>query len=143
MLKGEYEAAEYEFQIGDRSLILEISGNSAELPKGDKSAVMVIRDVTQAKRLQAERCCAEQEQAQTLSLLQATLESTADGIIVVNQNFNVSVFNQKFLQMWALPESLLQPQQSNERFMFMSQQTRNPEAFIRLRRKAEGRGQRA
>ncbi|GAX42575.1 multi-sensor hybrid histidine kinase [Tolypothrix sp. NIES-4075] len=129
--RNEYQAAEeYEFQQEDRSLILEISGNFAELPGGDKSAVMVIRDVTKAKRSEAKRLQVEQEQAQTLSLLQATLESTADGIIVVNKNFNVSVFNQKFLQMWALPESLLQPEQSNERFMFMSQQTRDPEAFI-------------
>ncbi|MBW4448223.1 MAG: PAS domain S-box protein [Spirirestis rafaelensis WJT71-NPBG6] len=131
VLRGEYQAAEeYEFQQDDRSLILEICGNFAELPGGNKSAVMVIRDVTKAKRSEAKRLQIEQEQAQTLSLLQATLESTADGIIVVNQNFNVSVFNQKFLQMWALPESLLQPQKSNERFMFMSQQTRDPEAFI-------------
>ncbi len=62
--------------------------------------------------------------------MQATLESTADGIIVVNQDFDVAVFNQKFIQMWSIPESLLQPSQSNERFKFMSKQTRNPEAFI-------------
>ena len=53
VLKEEY-AAEYEFQQSDCSSILEISGNFAELPGGDKSVVMVIPYVTQAKRLEAE-----------------------------------------------------------------------------------------
>ncbi|MEH1939764.1 MAG: PAS domain S-box protein [Nostoc sp.] len=132
VLEGEYEIAEeYECRDGKhRSLILEISGNCVELAGGDRSSILVIRDVTQAKHWEAERYLAQQKQAETLSLLQATLESTADGIIVVNQDFNVAVFNQKFIQMWSIPESLLQPTQSNERFKFMSEQTRDPEAFI-------------
>ncbi|WP_375506764.1 PAS domain S-box protein [uncultured Nostoc sp.] len=132
VLGGEYEITEeYEFHdVKHRCLILEISGNCVQIAGGDKSSILVIRDVTQAKHWEAERSLAQQEQAETLSLLQATLESTADGIIVVNQNFNVAVFNQKFLQMWSIPESLLQPFQSNERFKFMSEQTRDPEAFI-------------
>ena len=38
------------------------------------------------------------------SLLKATLEATADGIIVVDFKGSISVFNQKFLQMWNLAE---------------------------------------
>ncbi|MBD2678145.1 MULTISPECIES: PAS domain S-box protein [Nostoc] len=132
VLRGEYEITqEYECHDGrHRSLILEISGNCVELAGGDRSSILVIRDVTQAKHWETERYLAQQKQAETLSVLQATLESTADGIIVVNQDFNVAVFNQKFLQMWSIPESLLLPSQSNERFKFMSEQTRDPEAFI-------------
>jgi two-component system sensor histidine kinase/response regulator len=130
VLGGEYEVSEYEFQQGDCSVILEISGNCAELPGGDSSAVLVIRDTSKAKQREEEHKQVDQERAETLSLLQATLECTADGIIVVNQNFNVSVYNQKFLQMWSLPELLLEPSRSNERFRFMAEQTRDPEAFI-------------
>lgn len=70
VLGGEHKATEYEFQqgidaeqlvLGHRSLILEISGNCVELTGGDKSAVLVIRDVTQAKRVEAERQQAEVE----------------------------------------------------------------------------------
>jgi two-component system sensor histidine kinase/response regulator len=130
VLGGEYEVTEYEFQQGGCSVILEISGNCAELPGGDNSAVLLIRDTSKTKQREEEHNQAEEERAETLSLLQATLECTADGIIVVNQNFNVSVYNQKFLQMWSLPELLLQPSRSNERFRFMAEQTRDPEAFI-------------
>ena len=134
VLGGEYQITkEYECHDGKhRSLILEISGNYVELSGGDRSSILVIRDIIQAKRWEVERSLVEQKQAETLSLLQATLESTADEIIVVNQDFNVAVFNQKFLQMWSIPESFLQPSQSNERFKFMSEQTRDPEAFTTI-----------
>ncbi len=130
VLKGEYEAAEYEFQQSSCSLILEISGNSVELADGDKSAVLVIRDITQDKRLAAERSSAEQKREESLSLLRSTLEATADGILVVDRNLNVPVFNQKFLQIWSMPESLVLPSMGDERLKFMAEQTRDPEAFI-------------
>ncbi len=38
------------------------------------------------------------------SILRATLESTADGILVVDNEGFISMFNQKFLQMWNLSE---------------------------------------
>ena len=37
------------------------------------------------------------------SLLRATLEATADGIVVVDSSGLITTFNQKFLQMWGLP----------------------------------------
>ncbi|MBN3959436.1 PAS domain-containing protein [Nostoc sp. NMS8] len=51
VLGGEYEITEeYEFHDGKHcSLILEISGNCVELAGGDRSSILVIRDVTKAK----------------------------------------------------------------------------------------------
>jgi len=51
-----------------------------------------------------ERKQGEHELENSNSLLRATLESTADGIVVVDSNGSVSVFNRKFLQMWNLAE---------------------------------------
>lgn len=39
--------------------------------------------------------------------LRATLESTADGILVVNSEGKADTYNHKFVQMWRIPESLL------------------------------------
>jgi signal transduction histidine kinase/DNA-binding response OmpR family regulator len=39
--------------------------------------------------------------------LRATLEATADGILVVNSQGKADMFNQKFVQMWRIPEALL------------------------------------
>lgn len=47
------------------------------------------------------------ELEQALSLLSATLESTADGILVVDRAGMVSNFNKRLLSMWNVPESLM------------------------------------
>ena len=47
------------------------------------------------------------ELAQTLSVMKATLESTADGILVSDVDGRVVTFNQKFLEIWGLPHDLV------------------------------------
>ena len=59
MRDGEYEATEYEFVQGDRSLVLHISGNCVQ--QGDRSTVLVIRDITPTKGEAAEYRKAKQE----------------------------------------------------------------------------------
>ncbi|MBF0345617.1 MAG: PAS domain-containing protein, partial [Nitrospirae bacterium] len=44
---------------------------------------------------------------ETNSLLRATIESTADGILVVDKEGKVSFYNQKFLDMWQIPDYIL------------------------------------
>lgn len=46
--------------------------------------------------------------AQTLSQLRATLESTGNGILVIDWHGNVNSMNRLFGKMWDLPESVLQ-----------------------------------
>ncbi|HVR08344.1 MAG TPA: PAS domain-containing protein, partial [Thermoanaerobaculia bacterium] len=43
-----------------------------------------------------------------LSLLQSTLESTADGIVVISQQGRMVSHNQRFLRMWRLSAELLE-----------------------------------
>ena len=50
---------------------------------------------------------AVQESAKSLSLLRATLESTADGILVVDHSGAVVGHNQKFLDMWGIPAEVM------------------------------------
>lgn len=47
-----------------------------------------------------DRKAAEAEIAQSLSTLQATLEATADGILVFDRHQNITHFNQRFLHLW-------------------------------------------
>lgn len=55
-----------------------------------------IEDITQRRE-------AEEEAGRSLSLLRATLESTADGILVVDLNGKILSFNQKMADMWGIP----------------------------------------
>jgi diguanylate cyclase (GGDEF)-like protein len=51
---------------------------------------------------------AEDEREQLLAELQATLEATADGILVTDLVGRVRAFNRRFAQAWGIPEDLLQ-----------------------------------
>src|SRR4051812_18267169 len=53
-----------------------------------------------------ERRDAQMAASKSLSLLQATLESTADGILVVDLNGKIISFNQKLADMWGIPASV-------------------------------------
>lgn len=71
-----------------------------------------LENIVQERTAELHREIAERQRVQTeleksLSLQYATLESTADGILVVDSQGNIAGFNQKFLQMWRIPESLI------------------------------------
>src|SRR5881227_3310569 len=58
--------------------------------------VAFIEDITERREAQTEA-------SRTLSLLRATLESTADGILVVDSKGKILSFNQKMADMWEIP----------------------------------------
>jgi PAS domain S-box-containing protein len=58
-----------------------------------------IEDITQRRE-------AEAEASRSLSLLRATLESTADGILVVDLSGKILSFNQKMADMWEIPAEI-------------------------------------
>ncbi|HEY9643107.1 MAG TPA: EAL domain-containing protein, partial [Coleofasciculaceae cyanobacterium] len=58
------------------------------------------------KRDMGDRQQAQAKLEHTLSLLQATLESTADGILVIDKTGQVNGFNQKFVEMWKIPADI-------------------------------------
>ena len=59
--------------------------------------------------------------AQTLSKLRATLESTGNGILVLDWNGHIGSMNRRFGQMWGLPEDLLQQQDDAAITAFIAQ----------------------
>jgi PAS domain S-box-containing protein len=66
----------------------------------------------------------------TLSLLNASLESTADGIYVVDQYGKVTSYNQNFVNMWNIPHGLLESGESNTIMNYVLPQLKNPEKFL-------------
>ncbi|HEY5096917.1 MAG TPA: diguanylate cyclase, partial [Acidimicrobiales bacterium] len=65
-----------------------------------------------------------------LSLLQATLDATADGIMVVDTDDQIVSFNQRLTDMWMVPESVLATQTRRKVTEFFSQQLKNPEEYL-------------
>ncbi|WP_228056997.1 EAL domain-containing protein [Tychonema sp. LEGE 07203] len=78
----------------------------------------------------SDRKLAELELETSLSLLQATIESTADGILAVDGQGKVVSFNRKFAKMWQLPDFLLNSRDSNQILGFGINQLKYPEIFL-------------
>jgi len=62
--------------------------------------------------------------------IRATLESTADGILVVDSTGAVAAHNQKFAAMWAVPEGNLKLPDLSSLLSFVAPQTKDPELFL-------------
>ena len=80
-------------------------------------------------RSQAQREIDERELL--VSELQATLESTADGILVTDLAGRIRAFNRRFAQIWGLPESLLTQRQDDAVYDWMRRSVVDPEAYSR------------
>lgn len=70
------------------------------------------------------------ERKKVASLLQAVIESTADGILVVDRKGKIVNFNQKFIQMWSLSESLVATKDDSQAISFVLNQLKYPEQFV-------------
>lgn len=75
-----------------------------------------------------ERNQAERTLAKSVSLLEATLESTADGILVVDAEGNMARCNKKFLSLWRIPDSIMTSRQ--DRIMHIFKQLKDPDHYL-------------
>jgi PAS domain S-box-containing protein len=66
----------------------------------------------------------------SLSLLHATLESTVDGILVVDRQGKVATYNRKFASMWRIPEAVLSSGDDEQLLAAVLNELSDPEAFI-------------
>jgi two-component system, cell cycle sensor histidine kinase and response regulator CckA len=77
-----------------------------------------------------ERRYAQVQLEHSLSLLNATLESTADGILVISNDGRVSSCNQKCLDIWHLPRIAVAGLRSGELLSSVAPQLEAPEEFL-------------
>ncbi|MBI4401687.1 MAG: PAS domain S-box protein [Nitrospirae bacterium] len=91
--------------------------------EGTPSLLWGFSDLTERKR-------GEEEVRQARALLTATLESTSDGILVVGKASNIVSFNQKFMEMWRVPESVMASRNDNQLLTYLLDQLKDPEKFL-------------
>jgi diguanylate cyclase (GGDEF)-like protein/PAS domain S-box-containing protein len=87
-------------------------------------AVVIARDVRERKE-------AEREIRKAVTLLESTLDSTADGIIVTDHRGKVLSYNQRFADMWRIPTDLLAGADDRTITAFVVDQLMHPNSFIR------------
>ena len=108
--------------------VLFVERSIAPLPGGGDGrpshALVTLLDRSREQRAEAER-------EQTVAELQATLESTADGILVIDLAGRVRAFNRRFAQIWALPDHLLAERNDAAIQAWMLRSVIDPEAYER------------
>jgi PAS domain S-box-containing protein len=67
---------------------------------------------------------------ESISLLTATLEATAEGILVVNPQGHVNLYNRQFLSLWNIPEEVAARNDDRELLGFVLGQLTDPDSFI-------------
>ncbi|MFQ5812272.1 MAG: GAF domain-containing protein [Anaerolineae bacterium] len=73
---------------------------------------------------------AKEAQRESEELLRATLESTADGILVVGGDGKMLHANARFSEMWRIPQSVLDSRDDDTLLDFVLDQLQDPEAFL-------------
>lgn len=114
MVKKDGEVIDIELSL---SVLKDSDGNVT-------GSIGVIRDITERKR-------AEERIESSVSLLHATLESTADGILVVDDKRRVATYNQKYAEMWRIPQDVLDTRDGDKLLASVLDQVKNPTEFLR------------
>ena len=75
---------------------------------------------------------------QQTQIVRTTLESTADGILVVDSQGRIISTNRKFAEMWGIPEAVLATREMNAVCVHVQEQLKNPELILARNRTLEG-----
>ncbi len=103
----------------------------------DEEELLRVVALENVKTIQAARQKAEDElHAKNLELdnllsrMRATLESTADGILVTDNNWQITDFNQKYIEMWLAPREALPLRDHKSLLEKISQKFSDPDSFL-------------
>ena len=99
------------------SLVLDDAGEPAFIRS-------VALDITALKQ-------AEAEQARSHSMLQATLDATADAILVVDLEGHITEYNRPFAELWPIPRPVLRAGDDAGAFASVVDKLVDPDEFIR------------
>jgi len=99
---------------------------AAPLELDDERAVSycLVRDITDQR-------LAVEEHARTVSLHQATLQSMADGLLVVDPAGAVLSFNQRFIEMWQIPPVAAASGRDADLLSAVLHQLKDPPGFLK------------
>ena len=127
-LTGATMEKNFEFEIQHRDghrVWLELATSGVYTPEGKLQAIQgVARDITERKAY-------EDQLAQSVSLLRATIEASANGLLVVDLQGKVTICNHHFLDMWGIPAELAAQAEAARFRQFVGEQLQEPEAFRR------------
>ncbi len=93
------------------------------LCEGRLVQVKAVRNLTERKLIAADL-------DRSRSLLHATMEATADGILAVTTAGELISFNEKLVQMWGIHDEVRNSMDRTVRLTFLTKQVKDPRAFL-------------
>lgn len=66
----------------------------------------------------------------TISLLQATLQSTEEGVLAVDNNGKITAWNERFIQMWDIPRDVILTGSDESALAIALEKLTDPDSFI-------------
>jgi PAS domain-containing protein len=72
----------------------------------------------------------EEKNDEVISLLNSTLNSIKEGILVVNLTGKIVFYNKKFLEIWNIPEDIISKKDDEITIKFVLSQLKNPDEFV-------------
>ncbi|HET7711607.1 MAG TPA: PAS domain-containing protein, partial [Thermoanaerobaculia bacterium] len=101
-LQGWVRDREYVFRTKMGQPIELTLSHSPVMHQGEVTGAVIIgRDLRERKRY-------EWEARRAVTLLESTLDSTADGILVIGSDGRILTWNQRFVDLWGIPEEFLE-----------------------------------
>jgi PAS domain S-box-containing protein len=101
----------------------EVLLNRVELD-GQSTIYAALRDISVRRQGEIDRL-------QSISLMTATLESTADGILVVDRSGRIERYNRRFAELWGVPEDLMKALDDDQLLGHVRGQLADPEGYMR------------
>jgi PAS domain S-box-containing protein len=102
--------------------ITHLRSRPISMSNGSKAVLIAARDVT-------EEHAAKQQTVEAVSLLNAIIESAADGIFVVDNNEKITHYNQKWVEMFNVQDKLLKSRDDRELLKYIMNKLKDPEKF--------------
>jgi len=102
---------------------VETKGNFLKENGQITGAIFVSRDISERKKM-------EQELKESEQILRVILESTADGILVIDKDGKIIHTNSKFVNMWHIPQNLIKERDDKKLISYVLNQLKDPQAFL-------------
>jgi PAS domain S-box-containing protein len=90
----------------------------------------IINSINKLK-LVSDRKKAEEALAFNNLLLRTQQEASIDGILVVDENDEILNFNHRFIEIWGIPENVIESRSDEPVLKFVTEKILNPEEFVR------------
>ncbi|MEH1951536.1 MAG: PAS domain S-box protein [Nostoc sp.] len=87
-------------------------------------------DISEQQAALHNRQQAEKDLHRLNAVLQAQQEASIEGILIIDENFRVTSFNQKFSQLWQIPAALIQKGDDRQLVRWVLDKLVNPDEFV-------------